>query len=165
MGEYFRQARRIVANKFEDFENDMTNLLGNGVAASLKSLHDRCLHRLTKRGEEFESNPRHYVHNLVQALSLEGQASLLRSEFCDKAPSTLFGFLEESFETENDSKSMSKLVLHLESAERTNLRLREELAHVKQQLKAARESQKHIHTDKLIMSKEYEEVRLTQVDD
>ena len=60
---------------------------------------------------------------------------------------------------------MSKLVLHLESAERTNLRLREELAHVKQQLKAARESQKHIHTDKLIMSKEYEEVRLTQVAD
>ena len=41
--------------------------------------------------------------------------------------------------------------------------MREELAHVKQQLKAARESQKHIHTDKLIMSKEYEEVRLTQV--
>ena len=85
--------------------------LGNGVISSVRGLEDVCLTRLDKRGEDFESNPTRYVNEVSRVLNLEGHGSVLKSEFCGKGPEVLFGVLDETFETENDSKSMSNLIL------------------------------------------------------
>merc|ERR1719242_2515809 len=57
---------------------------------------------------------------------------------------------------------MSKLVLHLESAERTNLRLREELASVKQQLKTLKQYQQQSKTTNMAMNRDFEDLKVAQ---